>query len=56
MNSKLRTEKRFKKMKTSQAGWRDGSVVKRTDCFSGGPEFKSQKPHGGSQPPTRNEI
>jgi hypothetical protein len=30
-------------------GWRDGSVVKNTDCFSRGPEFKSQQPHGGSQ-------
>jgi hypothetical protein len=25
-------------------------VVKSTDCSSGGPEFKSQQPHGGSQP------
>ena len=31
-------------------GWRDDSVVKSTDCFSESPEFKSQKPHGGSQP------
>jgi hypothetical protein len=31
-------------------GWRDGSVVKITDCSSEGPEFKSQQPHGGSQP------
>ena len=23
-------------------GWRDGSVVKSTDCSSEGPEFKSQ--------------
>jgi hypothetical protein len=23
--------------------WRDGSVVKSTDCSSKGPEFKSQK-------------
>jgi hypothetical protein len=30
--------------------WRDGSAVKSTDCFSRGPEFKSQQPHGGSQP------
>jgi hypothetical protein len=30
-------------------GWRDGSVVKSTDCSSEGPEFKSQQPHGGSQ-------
>jgi hypothetical protein len=25
-------------------------VVKSTDCSSEGPEFKSQKPHGGSKP------
>jgi hypothetical protein len=31
-------------------GWRDGSVVKNTDCSSRGPEFNSQQPHGGSQP------
>jgi hypothetical protein len=28
----------------------NGSVVKSTDCSSEGPEFKSQQPHGGSQP------
>jgi hypothetical protein len=27
-----------------------GSVVKSTNCSSEGPEFKSQQPHGGSQP------
>jgi hypothetical protein len=32
-------------------GWRDGSEGKSTDCSSRGPEFKSQQPHGGSQPP-----
>jgi hypothetical protein len=31
-------------------GWRDSSVVKSSDCSSRGPEFNSQKPHGGSQP------
>ena len=31
-------------------GWRDGSVIKSTDCSSRGPEFNSQQPHGGSQP------
>jgi hypothetical protein len=31
-------------------GWRDGSVVKSTDCSSEGPEFKSQQPHSDSQP------
>jgi hypothetical protein len=31
-------------------------VGKSTDCSSGGPEFKSQQPHGGSQPSvTRNK-
>ena len=28
--------------------WRDGSVVKSTDCSFRGPEFNSQQPHGGS--------
>jgi hypothetical protein len=32
-------------------GWGDGSVGKSTTCSSEGPEFKSQQPHGGSQPP-----
>ena len=36
-------------------GWRDGSAVKSTDGSSEGPEFKSQQPHGGSQPSV-NEI
>jgi hypothetical protein len=31
-------------------GWRDDSVVKSTDYSFEGPEFKSQQPHGGSQP------
>jgi len=31
-------------------GWRDGSVVKGTDCSSRSPEFNSQQPHGGLQP------
>jgi hypothetical protein len=30
--------------------WRDGSVVKSTDCSSEDPGFKSKQPHGGSQP------
>ena len=37
--------------KAKQRGWRDGSMVKSTDCSSKGSEFKSQQPHGGSQPP-----
>jgi hypothetical protein len=35
-------------------GWRDGSMVKSTDCSSKGPEFKFQQPHGGSQPSVRD--
>ena len=31
-------------------GWRDGSAVKSIYCSSEDPEFKSQQPHGGSQP------
>jgi hypothetical protein len=31
-------------------GWRDGLVVKSTDCSSESLECKSQQPHGGSQP------
>ena len=37
-------------MRRNGKGWRDGSEVKSTDCSSEGPEFKSQRPHGGSQP------
>jgi hypothetical protein len=29
-----------KKTKVAERGWRDGSVVKSTDCSSRGPEFK----------------
>jgi hypothetical protein len=37
-------------LKNTIRGWRDGSVVKSTDCSAKGPEFKSQQPHGGLQP------
>jgi hypothetical protein len=40
----------FSPFKNSIEGWRDGSVIKSTECSSKGPEFKSQEPHGGSQP------
>jgi hypothetical protein len=48
----LQTVKRKRKKEEKEVirGWRDGSVVKSTDCSSEGPEFKSQQPHGGSQP------
>jgi hypothetical protein len=35
-------------------GWRNGSVVKSTDCSSRCPEFNSQQRHGGSQPPIKS--
>jgi hypothetical protein len=38
-------------LKTYSVGWRGGSVVESTNCSSRGPEFNSQQPHGGSQPP-----
>jgi hypothetical protein len=39
-----------KRVRNMTRGWRDGSVVKSADCSSKGAEFKSQQPHGGSQP------
>ena len=38
-------------LRNGSRGWRDGSAAKSTDCSSKGSEFKSQQPHGGSQPP-----
>jgi hypothetical protein len=35
--------------KSVPGGWRDGSVVKSTDCSSRGPEFNYQQSHGGSK-------
>jgi hypothetical protein len=40
----------MKESEKENRGWRDGSVIKSTYCSSEGPEFKSQQPHGGSQP------
>jgi hypothetical protein len=37
-------------LNSEKKGWRDGSAAKSTDYSSEGPEFKSQQPHGGSQP------
>jgi hypothetical protein len=36
--------------KQTNRDWWDGSVVKSTDYSSKGSKFKSQQPHGGSQP------
>ena len=38
----------YLELRSEEGGWRDGSVVKSTDCSSVGPEFKSQHPHGDS--------
>jgi hypothetical protein len=35
--------------KKAFSGWKDGSVVKSSDCSSRDPEFNSQQPHGGLQ-------
>jgi hypothetical protein len=48
---KLSTQNLSSNKKCRHRGWRDGSAVKNTDCSSKSPEFKSQQPHGGSQPP-----
>jgi hypothetical protein len=40
----------FGLIKSRVSGWRHGSVDKSTDCSTKDPEFKSQQPHGGSQP------
>ena len=44
------TIQRKEKKKKKRGDWRDGSVVKSSNCSSKGLEFKSQQPHGGSQP------
>jgi hypothetical protein len=51
LENKTKQKGKRKKMKRHQnLGCRDGSLAKSTDCSSKGPEFKSQHPHGGSQP------
>ena len=47
----MRRKMRVAGYKKLLAGCRDGSAVKGTDCSSRAPEFKSQQPRGGSQPP-----
>jgi hypothetical protein len=50
--AKLERQKMYHKLLGSKnyRGWRDGSVVKSTECSSRGSEFKSQQLHCGSQP------
>jgi hypothetical protein len=47
---KLIMTRKFFTKKHVIMGWRDGSAVKSIDCSFKGLEFKSQQPHGGSQP------
>jgi hypothetical protein len=51
-----REGERERKKKEGKRGWRDGSVVKSTNCSSEGPEFQSQQPHGGSQPSVMRSL
>jgi ribosome assembly protein YihI (activator of Der GTPase) len=48
--NKTKKKERKRKKEKRRRGWKDGSVVKSANCSSEGPEFKSQQPHGGSQP------
>jgi hypothetical protein len=48
--SLIRAQKEVKIEIRNNGGWRDGSAVRTTESSSEGPEFKSQQPHGGSQP------
>jgi hypothetical protein len=43
-------QKKLPDARVERKGWRDGSVVKSTDCSSRGPECKSRRPHDGTQP------
>jgi hypothetical protein len=42
-------------IKEIQQGWREGSVVKRTDCFFQ-VLLNSQQPHGDSQTPVVESV
>jgi hypothetical protein len=48
--TKTKTKTKQNKTKKKDLGWRDGSGVESTDCSSKDLKFKSQQPHGGSQP------
>jgi hypothetical protein len=47
----VKDERRNGEIRNEETGAGEGSEGKSTDCSSEGPEFKSQKPHGDSQPP-----
>jgi hypothetical protein len=43
-------------LRVQDQAWKDGSVVKSTDCSSRGQEFNSQQLHGGPQPSVMGSI
>jgi hypothetical protein len=49
-NSKKKKSTKTHIKKLNHGAGEMAQVVKNTDCSSRGPEFKSQQPHGGSQP------
>jgi hypothetical protein len=49
--TKTNKNKKQNKTKKKKESWKDGSEGKSTDRSSRCPEFNSQQPHGGSQPP-----
>ena len=50
LKKKKKKTQQERSLREQKWGWRDGSGVKSTDSSSRGPEFKSQQPHGDSQP------
>jgi hypothetical protein len=54
----MRRERQGERKRKNREGedWRDGSVVKSTDCSSRVPELNSQVPHGGSQPSVMENL
>jgi hypothetical protein len=47
---KKKKKKKKERKKNMYSGWRNGPVVKSTDCSSRGPEFNSQQPLSDLQP------
>jgi hypothetical protein len=46
----MKKKKKRKQQKPNQGAGEMAQWVRAPDCSSEGPEFKSQQPHGGSQP------
>jgi hypothetical protein len=50
LQSLKKKKKKFKKNFKKRGAGEMAQWVRAPDCSSEGPEFKSQQPHGGSQP------